>query len=345
MASFEDYTKWFERKENGNWLKVSVGLIITKHGLAPFVVRDIGRKVRHASQIEVTDADLKQWFDDMRALFQIPQHFAANSDAQNTIDLLNKLETDQLHIERTDVLAAIKDIVTSLERLTSSTDAETLADNIKKFRDIQQKIAAEAEEHKRDICDFVDGKKDDLTHHANVSISDIDKKIEANQQSLNELKTEVKEHKRDIGELADRKKADLTQYAKELILDIDQKLEADQQSLNVFKKELKDNLLQHHSKINSTLLLGPFFSEGDASLKDFYVQPQLSETDVVHSIEEIVFAHLETEIGYQREDRERLEKIFMDDRGLVILDGLDESSLSILKPPMANRKYNRTIIF
>ncbi|WAR10829.1 hypothetical protein MAR_035905 [Mya arenaria] len=169
MASFEDYTKWFERKENGNWLKVS-------------------------------------------------------------------LETDQLHIERTDVLAAIKDVVTSLERLTSSTDAETLADNIKKFRDIQQEIAAEAEEHKRDICDFVDAKKDDLTHHANVSISDIDKRIEANQQSLNELKTEVKEHKRDIGELADRKKADLTQYAKELILDIDQKLEADQQSLNVFKK-------------------------------------------------------------------------------------------------------------
>ncbi|XP_052763816.1 uncharacterized protein LOC128205847 [Mya arenaria] len=59
-----------------------------------------------------------------------------------------------------------------------------------------------------------------------------------------------------------------------------------------------------------------------------------------HSIEEIIFAHLENEIGYQRQDREKLERVFIDERCLVILDGLDEASLSTLNSPMANRKYS-----
>ncbi|XP_052762203.1 uncharacterized protein CXorf38-like [Mya arenaria] len=276
MASLEDCAKWFERKENTNWLKVSVGLIITKRGLAPLVentvetwkngqvpqgsncsacstaeivpcdpqnkicnhgicklhqsvtyrpcpnkvcdelrqsiinqhrfkgpswrntnacdwcsnawevakafmppegyepisssdetdldgfvsvlincllfekyipdlantvnvatkVREIGRKVRHASKLEVTDDELKQWFGDMRALFNIPQHIAANSSAQCTLDVLNKLELDQLHIERTDVLDAIIDVVTSLKRLNSSMDSEALTDNISKLQEM-----------------------------------------------------------------------------------------------------------------------------------------------------------------------------------------------------------------
>ena len=49
-----------------------------------------------------------------------------------------QLETDQLQIERTDVLVAIKEIVTSLERL-SAIDADT-QDNIRKLQVMQQEI-------------------------------------------------------------------------------------------------------------------------------------------------------------------------------------------------------------
>ncbi|WAR17548.1 hypothetical protein MAR_032142, partial [Mya arenaria] len=121
-------------------------------------VRDIGRKQRHASNLEVTDDELNQWFGDMRALLNVvPHHVAANSNAHEAEDQLNKLKLDQLHIERTDILAAIKDVVTS------------------------------------------------------------------------------------------------------------------------FEKQLKEVLLMHHSKTNSTLSLGPFFSPGDSRLKDFYVPPRLSK--------------------------------------------------------------------
>ncbi|WAR16924.1 hypothetical protein MAR_031518, partial [Mya arenaria] len=59
-----------------------------------------------------------------------------------------------------------------------------------------------------------------------------------------------------------------------------------------------------------------------------------------HSIDDIILAHLENEIGYQRQDREKLERVFIDERCLVILDGMDETSLSTLNSPMANRKYS-----
>ncbi|XP_052764521.1 uncharacterized protein LOC128206232 [Mya arenaria] len=59
-----------------------------------------------------------------------------------------------------------------------------------------------------------------------------------------------------------------------------------------------------------------------------------------HSIEEIIFAHLENVIGYSKQDRDRLRRVFMDERCLVILDGMDESSLSKLDSAMAKRKYS-----
>ncbi|XP_052764800.1 uncharacterized protein LOC128206421 isoform X3 [Mya arenaria] len=123
MASTPVY--WFERKENRNWVKLAVGLIITKSGLATFeeqtvetlkndqdplgssLVRDIGRKVRNASKFEVSDVEIKQCFENMRALFTAPQHLAVNATAHATVAQLNKLETEQMQVKRTDVMEAI----------------------------------------------------------------------------------------------------------------------------------------------------------------------------------------------------------------------------------------------
>ncbi|XP_052763592.1 uncharacterized protein LOC128205724 [Mya arenaria] len=81
-----------------------------------------------------------------------------------------------------------------------------------------------------------------------------------------------------------------------------------------------------------------------ASLKDIpyllYIPMRDIPPNRTHSIEDIVFAHLEKEIGYQKQDREKLERVFTDERCLVILDGMDETSLSTLNSPMANRKYS-----
>ncbi|XP_052761610.1 uncharacterized protein LOC128204253 [Mya arenaria] len=71
-----------------------------------------------------------------------------------------------------------------------------------------------------------------------------------------------------------------------------------------------------------------------------YIPMRAITQNCTHSIEEIIFAHLENEIGYQRQDRKNLERVFIDERCLVILDGMDETSLSTLNSPMANRKYS-----
>ncbi|XP_052763240.1 uncharacterized protein LOC128205548 isoform X2 [Mya arenaria] len=59
-----------------------------------------------------------------------------------------------------------------------------------------------------------------------------------------------------------------------------------------------------------------------------------------HSIEKLIFDHLENVIGYLKQDRDKLRRVFMNERCLVILDGMDESSLSTLVPAMAKRKYS-----
>ncbi|WAR17484.1 hypothetical protein MAR_032078, partial [Mya arenaria] len=167
------------------WFKAEI------RGRSSLSVRDIGRKLRHASKLEVTDADLKQWFDDMRALFLVPKHLAANTNAQNTVDLLNKLETDNLQIERTDIMAAINDVVTSLEHLSSTIDPEALNDTIDKLHEIKQEIEKEAEEHRRTIDVLANEKKTELKQLAIDLTDDIEKKSQNDQHRQTKFEEDI----------------------------------------------------------------------------------------------------------------------------------------------------------
>ncbi|WAR17579.1 hypothetical protein MAR_032173 [Mya arenaria] len=77
MASTPVY--WFERKENRNWVKLAVGLIITKSGLATFE--------------EQTVETLKNDQDPLGSSL--------------VRDIGRKLETEQMQVKRTDVMEAI----------------------------------------------------------------------------------------------------------------------------------------------------------------------------------------------------------------------------------------------
>ncbi|XP_052762376.1 uncharacterized protein LOC128205022 [Mya arenaria] len=73
-------------------------------------VRDVGRHIRHAPKLEVTDDKLKVWFTDLKALLSDPTFHKANPRAQNAIDQLDKLESD-------DYVIPLLDIKTELEWL------------------------------------------------------------------------------------------------------------------------------------------------------------------------------------------------------------------------------------
>ncbi|WAR17998.1 hypothetical protein MAR_032592, partial [Mya arenaria] len=56
-------------------------------------VRDVGRHIRHAPKLEVTDDKLKVWFTDLKALLSDPTFHKANPRAQNAIDQLDKISS------------------------------------------------------------------------------------------------------------------------------------------------------------------------------------------------------------------------------------------------------------
>ncbi|XP_052762416.1 uncharacterized protein LOC128205051 [Mya arenaria] len=121
-------------------------------------VRDIGKKLRHAPKLKVTDDQLKQWFGQMRALLLVPNHLAANTKAQDTVNTLNKLELDQLQIERKDAMAAINDVIPHPKH----PDNEDLDENVimlnKIIKSLCNDILQEVSENKKlqnGVVDFI----------------------------------------------------------------------------------------------------------------------------------------------------------------------------------------------
>ncbi|WAR16411.1 hypothetical protein MAR_031005 [Mya arenaria] len=100
----------------------------------------------------------------------------------------------------------------------------------------------------------------------------------------------------------------------------------------------------HGRKTDSISTFKKRFDIPFESLEDIpyllYIPMRDIPPDRTHSIEDIIFAHLENVIGYSTEDRDKLGRVFMKERCLVILDGMDDSSLPKLDPPMAKRKYS-----
>ncbi|XP_052762201.1 uncharacterized protein LOC128204833 [Mya arenaria] len=350
-------------------------------------VREIGRKVRHASKLEVTDDELKQWFGDMKALFNVPQHLAANSYAQSTLDVLNKLELDQLHIERTDVLDAIIDVVTSLKRLNSSVDAE----NIIKLQEIQQDIETQVEVHKRNVGDLVDEKKVEVTQHASTLQPIIDNNVDAGQQSFNEFKKELKKillkhHSTNtstlsLGPFFPNGESSIEDfYVPPTLSEVFTQTTCDNKKLLETKKQpitsleplltMNDTLKQFtiitaNAGVGKTSFcnflavlwcasqtnerdvfkhLGKRYNLSFDVLEDikylFYIDMTTIPSEVRNSVEEILYIHLKDELGYSEDDKQLFEKLCTQDRGLVILDGLDESAISKLQPQIANRTYS-----
>ncbi|XP_052811570.1 uncharacterized protein LOC128239125 isoform X2 [Mya arenaria] len=67
-------------------------------------VRDVGKNIRHAPGLEVTDDDLNVWLSDLKALFSDPAFSKGNPLAKDALDQLYQLENDELIIERSEDL-------------------------------------------------------------------------------------------------------------------------------------------------------------------------------------------------------------------------------------------------
>ncbi|WAR07917.1 hypothetical protein MAR_017875, partial [Mya arenaria] len=102
-------------------------------------VRDVGKNIRHAPGLEVTDDDLKVWLADLKALFSDPTFNKDNPLAKDAIDQLQQLEKDEILIERSDVAMGITDSVDYLQTLTAAHSTLKLQSRIDDLKVKEQK--------------------------------------------------------------------------------------------------------------------------------------------------------------------------------------------------------------
>ncbi|WAR17957.1 hypothetical protein MAR_032551, partial [Mya arenaria] len=77
------------------------------HFVSLIQVRDVGKHIRHAPGLEVTDDDLKVRLTDLKTLFADPTFNKENPLAQDALDQLDQLEKDKLVIRPSDIEAAL----------------------------------------------------------------------------------------------------------------------------------------------------------------------------------------------------------------------------------------------
>ncbi|XP_052776907.1 uncharacterized protein LOC128214463 [Mya arenaria] len=307
-------------------------------------VRDVGKNIRHAPGLELTDDDLKVWLSDLKALFSDSAFSIGNPLAKEAKDQLQQLENDELIIERSEVVVAIKDSVDYLRGLASS-NLET--EN--RIHDLEMKMKNILEHNEISGMDsFKSELKDNLIkyHRENNCTLMIGPFVECGSDILEDFyvppnirrvilqpreeDNTLKEPLKSLDQLLSSKRiivltADAgvgkTSFCKFLVV------------LWCAVKEGRTDLL---AKLSDTR---NFFSEIECIDKFtylFYIQLRGNQCD---TLEDIIFSHAKSVHTELSRDNKTFNELLSNENGLFILDGLDECDIPSLMPLAANRKY------
>ncbi|XP_052761451.1 uncharacterized protein LOC128204126 isoform X2 [Mya arenaria] len=275
-------------------------------------VREVGKRLRHAPGLDVTDADLKNWFSDLKALFRDPTFNSTCPNAQNAIDQLEQLENDDLKIEQAEYIAAMEDQVNCLKRLSSSSDHEAL-DDIRnqigilenKIKDISRQGVREA--NGIDMEDFIlDLKKSLIKYHReNNSTLTLGPFFELDDAKFEDFYVPPKIVK--IKPSTINKVNEGHGYSTKAIKTLDMLFDSKQ--IVVITADAGVGKTSFCQGIN------------------------------YDNMEDIIFSHAKLVHTGLQKTNPTFDEMLSKEKGLIFLDGLDESVLSSINPLPANRKY------
>ncbi|WAR08634.1 hypothetical protein MAR_018592, partial [Mya arenaria] len=277
-------------------------------------VRDVGKNIRHAPGLEVTDDDLN-------------------------------LENDELIIERSEVVAAITDSVDYLRRLTT---ASLETDN--RIHDLEMKME---EVLKQNVISGMDSFKSELKdtlikyhreHNCTLMIGPF---VECGNDGLEDFYVPPN-ISRVILQSREKNKP-----LKEPLTSLDQLLISKQiivltadaglgktsfcKFLVVLWCAVKEGMTDFIAKLSDTQ---NFFSEIECLDKFtylFYIQLRGNQCN---TLEDIIFSHTKSVHTELSRDNKAFGELLSNENGLFILDGLDECDIPSLMPLAANRKYS-----
>ncbi|XP_053388599.1 myosin-2 heavy chain, non muscle-like, partial [Mercenaria mercenaria] len=159
--------------------------------------REIGRAVRHSSQLEIEDTDLQHYFSVLQNLLSDPAYLSANTDAQNAKTKLLQLQNDTLVIGKDDIRNVLDDV------------AKTVKDKIRTEIDEQKK---EAEKIKLELITITNKSVKAIDNQGMLSLAQLDKALESaiddlkkqTRESLKKVQSETDVAKKEIHEFADK---------------------------------------------------------------------------------------------------------------------------------------------
>ncbi|WAQ97957.1 hypothetical protein MAR_022330 [Mya arenaria] len=102
------------------------------------LVREIGRKLRHAPGLLVTDEDWKSCSDALKDLLQDPKYMKGDNHTKDAVDQLNKLEQDTLKVSDEEVLKVLQDSAETLKRLIE--DSNIIKEKVEDLKSLEHYI-------------------------------------------------------------------------------------------------------------------------------------------------------------------------------------------------------------
>ncbi|XP_052768850.1 uncharacterized protein LOC128209061 [Mya arenaria] len=271
-------------------------------------VRDVGKHVRHAPKPEVTDDNLKVWFTDLKALLSDPTFHKANPRAQDAIDQLDKLESDDYVIPPSDIKAALESFKSELKNYL-----------------IRYHSRNNSSLPLGPCLDLEDSGLWDLYVRPNISRVDLqsihrDKKsMERTTEPLTNLE-QLFSSKGIIFLTADAG-VGKTSFCKFLVLSWCKVQEG--------TTDLKSKVSGTQTRLSDIEYLKEFTYL-------FYINLRENQHD---TLEYIIFSHTEYVYTKLTKDNQAFNDMLSNENGLFILDGLDECSIPSIKPLAENRKY------
>ncbi|XP_052762362.1 uncharacterized protein LOC128205007 [Mya arenaria] len=315
-------------------------------------VRDVGKHVRHAPKPEVTDDNLKVWFTDLKALLSDPTFHKANPRAQDAIDQLDKLESDDYVIPPSDIKAALEglerkaiDLVDVLQRKTDDgvlaiQEAENIAtQNIKSLNEYDQPLFKSDLKkglivyHGTNNCslplgpclDLEDSGLEDLYLWPNISRVIL--------QSIHKDKTSIEQTTEPLSNLEQL-------FSSKGIIFLTADAGVGKTSFCKFLVLSWCKVQEGTTDLKSTVSGTQNVSSIIEYLKEFtylfYVN--LRENQCA-KLEDIIFSHTESVDTKLTRDNKAFDNILSKENGLFILDGLDECKIPLIMSMPVNRKY------
>ncbi|XP_060598758.1 uncharacterized protein LOC132752446 [Ruditapes philippinarum] len=265
---------------------------LSKNGNIFDKARKIGRDVRHSSNLEVEDKDLKQYFIDLHNLLSDTGHLKTAKYAKSAREKLSELKDDKLLIGKDDVRKVLDDVAKVAHKKIKTRAEKIKNELIEATRKFLATLKSKEKVTLAEIDNVLKSAIGVIENRTKVSRKRINTETD---RGVKKLKIETKSGVRVIHKATDECANKILKESENAMDQVKQTLEelkkANKQKKEeeyiAAKKNLQSDLVAFYRDSCSTVNICPGLDDVDASLTDVYIPPYplySKETDTLKNV-------------------------------------------------------------